>query len=68
MGNQKFCKNCKHGHNHCDKKGLCTYCNIGSVMGRYPVRKDQNDCCDSFEPDEDDDDEEDENGGVILPF
>ena len=39
------CKDCKHGSNHCDKTGFCTYCNFGSVRGRYPVRMEQDDFC-----------------------
>lgn len=54
----KTCKWCKNGYNYCDNQGLCTYCYLGSVMGKYPVRKNQDDTCPSFEADEDEEDEE----------
>lgn len=53
----KTYKFCKHGHNYCDNKGFCTYCYLGTAMGKYPVRKEQTDCCKDFEPDEDDDED-----------
>lgn len=37
------CKDCKYGDNHCDKQGLCTYCQIS--IHSYPVRKKQDDFC-----------------------
>lgn len=40
------CKDCKHGDNHCDKRGFCTYCNI---RGKYPVRMNQDDFCSNGE-------------------
>lgn len=46
------CKNCKHGDNHCDKQGLCTYCN---VRGTHPVRMKQTDFCSWGEEDTNDD-------------
>jgi hypothetical protein len=48
----KACKFCALGDGYCDERGFCVYCNLGSALGRYPVRKNPDDCCDDFEPDE----------------
>ncbi len=49
----KVCKFCKHGYTVCNKDGFCVYCYL--YFNSYPVKKDTNDTCSSWEPDNEED-------------
>lgn len=46
----KVCKFCKHGHTFFDKDGSCVYCYLS--FNSYPVKKDADDACPAWEPDD----------------
>ena len=49
----KVCKFCKHGYPLCDKDCLCVYCYLH--FNSYPIKKDADDTCPSFDSDDEDD-------------
>ena len=49
----KICKFCKYGYPLCDKDGLCVYCYLH--FNSYPIKKDVDDTCSSWDPDDEGD-------------
>jgi hypothetical protein len=46
----KTCKFCKHGYMHYSSVHPCAYCYL--KHGQYPEKKDPDDTCSDWEPDE----------------
>lgn len=51
----RTCKFCKHGYMHYSSAPPCAYCYL--KHGRYPEKKDPDDTCPDWEPDEEDEDD-----------
>lgn len=51
----KTCKFCKHGYMYYSLASPCAYCYL--KHGRYPEKKDPDDTCPNWEPDDEEEEE-----------